>query len=187
MSAAVSRRPRVGGFCFIGALLLVIAPATRIRSADDVNESRPAQDAASTSATSTWGESVDQVADDILQLRQSVGSAWRSDVIPDFTSSAQADEREVVRTALVAQARPMVEESATTRSPSDFGKQVTLRDAAHQLDITAHALECQELFPQADEVRAVAQRLRQQGRPAPVPLLRYNGKHFTPVPGRPAD
>ncbi|MEX2167928.1 MAG: hypothetical protein WD851_01335 [Pirellulales bacterium] len=187
MSAAVSRRPRVGGFCFIGALLLVIAPATRIRSADEVNESRPAQDVADISATSTWGESVDQVANDILRLRQSVGSAWRSDAIPGSTQSAEeATEREV-RTALVAQARSTVEESPSSGSPSDFGTQVALRDAAHQLDITAHALECQGLYPQADEVRAVAQRLRQQARPEPVPLLRYNGKQLTPVPGRPAD
>jgi hypothetical protein len=170
-------------FSGIAALLLVFGPATLIRSGEDVGVPSSRYDAAP--ATAAECESADQVANEILQLRKSIGPAWRGDAIADSSQTA-TDDRETIRTALVAQASsPM--ERPPLQPQADFGMKRTLREAAHQLDLTAHALECQELCSQADDVRALAQRFRQQARDEPVPVLRFNGKHFTPVTGSPAD
>jgi hypothetical protein len=108
-----------------------------------------------------------------MQVLRSIGSAWQGDAIilpSDSMPEAKMSDEEVVRTAMIAHAResdamskPFVE-AVPTRGAA-------LREAAHQLDLAAHSLECQELYEQADELRAVAQRFRLQAREKGVPEL----------------
>lgn len=187
MNAKAIGHRRIGGFCLIGALVLVAGPATRIRSAEDVDLAGAAHDAANTPTAVPRGEAVDQVANEILQLRQSIGSAWREDAIAESVPPAESTVREMVRTALLAQARAAAEASLPIRSHSDYGQQAALREAAHQLDLTAHLLECRELYPQADDVRDMADRFRRDAREALRPPLRVQGDHNTSSGGRQAD
>lgn len=166
------------GFARIAALLLVIGPATPIRSGEDV-AANPSGDVELSAIAA------DQVANEILQLRKSIGAAWRGEALAESSLTA-ADDRETIRTALVAQASSPVE-TPPHQSQPEFGIKRTLREAAHQLDLTAHTLECQELCSQADDVRSLAQRLRQQAREetSAVHPLGYEG--YAPGGGAPAD
>ena len=136
------------------------------------------------------GKESDRVAEEILQIRQAIGSAWRGE---DFESPSDAEsiphDQEIIRTALIAQVQAESQESSSepVSIPPAPNQQVALREAAHQLDLTAHELECQKLYEQADELRATAQRFRNQARSEPIPPLNPVRKGGKLVPAKTAD
>jgi hypothetical protein len=146
----------------VGIFIFALFAASYL-SADETRKQSTAE------AVVVLGEKKEPQAEveELVQIRKRLGSAWRGDAI-GLTDGSDADllppEDEVVRTALVDQAR----ESQFTTIPPTLepkpGWRATLRAAAHELDVTAYSLECQELYNQADELRAVAQRYRLQAR-----------------------
>lgn len=126
-----------------------------------------------------------QVTEEILQLRQTFGSAWR-EVGGEAAPQTNSAEEEAIRTAVLDQVRshPMPSPIAP---PQGFCRRAELRESAHQLDMVAHTLECQDLYAEADQLRAVAQRLRVQAREKqPLALLKA-GKGWMAVPREATD
>jgi hypothetical protein len=171
---------RVNWF-FVGSMLVVAAVATPIRSGEEVNEPKTA----TLPVAEPDDEAAEQVANEILRLRETIGPVWRDETILDSGPSPPV-EREVLRTALMAEARANGEDSQPVL-PSSSNQRDAMRQAAYQLDVAAHALECQELFEQADEVRGVAGRLRTQAREMRMNVLSRDGKLFVPAGCNSAD
>lgn len=131
-----------------------------------------------------------QEVEQLLQIRKKMGSAWKGDAFALMDGSdtkSLPSEEEVVRTALAAQSR------AAHFTPVPFAPisrpdwRATLRNAAHELDLTAYALECQDLYDQADELRAVAHRFRLQARSEENPSLLRQERSWMPAPAKATD
>jgi len=169
----------------LAALSIFVAAPIAHSAADELHvDLTPSVGANDARETAVIGSPL-QVTEDILQLRQSIGSAWR-DVGGAPTPEATAAEEQAIRTALLDQARSNPIPKADP-PPQAFCQKEALRDSAHQLDLVAHTLECQDLYDEADELRAIAQRLRLQARQKQPVVLRRSKTQWRTFTAKPAD
>jgi hypothetical protein len=162
------------------ALGAAIAVTTRTWAGDD-NQARPAVRDQSTSQN----QSADDVADQILQLRQQVGGS-SLDALDAFSPLPTGDEAnpEAPRQPPAApdvfhnHIRHLHESAGSTPTygadghaqaeavapPSTASRVNALREAALLVDRAAHLLECVDDYEQADSLRRSADALRHEAR-----------------------